>query len=535
MLCSPCTQCHPQAWRGLRRRPFYSGLSQASSSVSRMEGFWKRMACRFLGCIGHRRSSLLVVVLSVILIFYLHAAAWSAISSSPSLNSYVNKLLSDPCFQKGQYGARAVNLASRQTLFDVNGDALLIPASTTKLITSAAALLRLSPHYRFRTMLLSNAPLQNGVLEGDLYLKGYGDPALVIEKAWLLARGLRQHGVHRIQGDLIGDDSFFDMESRGRGWADDRSQRAFNAKIGALSVNFNSATIVATPGLQPGDPVQVVVEPVSDYLTIQNTTRTSRPGQGQGLSVTRLPQGAGDMLVIEGSLAVGSPVHTVHRNLSNPTLHATMVIREQLQREAVHIAGRPRTGLAPSAARALYVHHSRALYRIIDDLNKFSNNFIAEQVLKTLGAEVYGPPGSWGKGLTVVADVLESFGIASGTYTLVDGSGLSRLNRLSAAQLVTVLTRMAQDFRIQPEYMASLRTPDADGRNSRRFHGADFAQRARVKTGSLDDVSALAGYISGKHGELIAFAVLLNGPLCSMERAWEVQDAVAQALMRGEG
>jgi D-alanyl-D-alanine carboxypeptidase/D-alanyl-D-alanine-endopeptidase (penicillin-binding protein 4) len=93
---------------------------------------------------------------------------------------------------------------------------------------------------------------------------------------------------------------------------------------------------------------------------------------------------------------------------------------------------------------------------------------------------------------------------------------------------------MAQDFRLQPEYMASLRTPDADGGQSRRFRAAGFAQRARVKTGSLDDVSALAGYVDGRHGELIAFAVMLNGPLCSMERAWEVQDAVVEALMRGE-
>jgi D-alanyl-D-alanine carboxypeptidase/D-alanyl-D-alanine-endopeptidase (penicillin-binding protein 4) len=238
-------------------------------------------------------------------------------------------------------------------------------------------------------------------------------------------------------------------------------------------------------------------------------------------------------LVIEGSLAPGSPSQTVHRNLSKPTLHATTVLWELLQHEAVHIAGKARTGLTPFAARELYVHRSRALYRIIDDLHKFSNNFVAEQVLKTVGAEIYGPPGSWGKGLAVVAEVLESFGIPHGTYVLADGSGLSRRNRLSAAQLVTVLTRMASDFRVQPEYMASLRTPDSDGRQGQRFHHSDFAGRVRVKTGSLDDVSALAGYVDGLQGELIAFAVILNGPLCSMERAWQVQDAVVEALMRG--
>jgi D-alanyl-D-alanine carboxypeptidase/D-alanyl-D-alanine-endopeptidase (penicillin-binding protein 4) len=184
------------------------------------------MACRFLGCIGHCRPFLLVLVLTTILIFLVHPAAESALPSPSHLNAYVNKLLNDPCFQKGHHGARAVNLASRQSLLDIHGDALLIPASTTKLLTGAAALLRLSPHHRCRTMLITNAPIQNGVLEGDFYLKGYGDPALVIEEAWLLARALRQQGVHRIQSDLIGDDSFFGAASRERGWADEPSQRA---------------------------------------------------------------------------------------------------------------------------------------------------------------------------------------------------------------------------------------------------------------------------------------------------------------------
>jgi D-alanyl-D-alanine carboxypeptidase/D-alanyl-D-alanine-endopeptidase (penicillin-binding protein 4) len=208
-----------------------------------------------------------------------------------------------------------------------------------------------------------------------------------------------------------------------------------------------------------------------------------------------------------------------------------MVMWELLEREGVHIGGRPRLGLTPPTAREVYVHQSRPLYRIIDDLHKFSNNFIAEQVLKTLGAEVYGPPGTWSKGLAVVADVLEEFGIKRGSYSLADGSGLSRLNRLSPVLLVTVLRQMANDFRVQPEYMASLRTPDAKGSVGLRFRGADFGARARVKTGALDDVSALAGYVGRSDGELVAFAVLMNGPFCSMERAWQLQEAIVEQLI----
>jgi D-alanyl-D-alanine carboxypeptidase len=185
-----------------------------------MEGFWKRMTCCFPECIGHCRPSLPVLIFTVILFSSVHPAAGSVLSPLPDLNNLNNrdnKLLNDPGYQKGQHGARAVDLAARHSLLAINGDAPLIPALTTKIVTSATALLRSSPHYRVRTMLQTNAPIQHGVPEGDLYLKGYGDPALVIAEAWLLVRGLRQQGVHRIQGDLIGDDSFFDSESRGRG------------------------------------------------------------------------------------------------------------------------------------------------------------------------------------------------------------------------------------------------------------------------------------------------------------------------------
>jgi D-alanyl-D-alanine carboxypeptidase len=137
-----------------------------------MEGFWKRMTCRFLGGIGHFRPSLLTVVFTVILFYVVHPAAGSALSSLPDLNNDVNKLLNNPRFQKGQYGARAVDLAARQSLIDINGDTLLIPASTTKLVTNAAALLRLSPHCRFRTMLLTNPPTQNAFPKEAFTSKG---------------------------------------------------------------------------------------------------------------------------------------------------------------------------------------------------------------------------------------------------------------------------------------------------------------------------------------------------------------------------
>jgi serine-type D-Ala-D-Ala carboxypeptidase/endopeptidase (penicillin-binding protein 4) len=492
----------------------------------------ERMARMMLASHGRQRPCVIAIMVAALMIATALPPGWSSPSSGADLNGAVKKLLQDPCFHRGRIGMRGFGLTSGQALLDVHGEALLIPASTAKLVTSAAALFRLSPQYRFRSAFLTTAPVANGVIQGDVFLKGYGDPSLVLEEAWLMARGLRKQGVNAVRGDLVGDESFFDAEQRGPAWADAHSQRAFNARIGALSINFNSVSLVARPGVQPGEPVTVEVEPSSADVAWRNTATTANQGQGHSLSVTRVEGEAGDTLMIEGTLAVGGPPQTIYRNISQPGLHATMVMWELLEREGVHIAGRPRLGRTPPTAREVYVHQSRPLYRIIDDLNKFSNNFIAEQVLKTLGAEVYGPPGTWSKGLAVVREVLEEFGIAPGSYNLADGSGLSRLNRLSPALLVTVLTHMAKDFRVQPEYVASLRTPDAEGRVGLRFRGADFEQRARVKTGALDDVSALAGYVGRSDGEWVAFAVLMNGPFCSMERAWQLQDAIVEQLIR---
>lgn len=455
---------------------------------------------------------------------------WLALARAADLHE-IKDLLNEACFQKAQFGVHAVDIPSGAVWLDIRGDTLLIPASTAKLITSAAAALRLSLHYRFRTAFLTVAPVQDGVILGDLFLKGYGDPGLVLEEAWLLVRGLRKQGIHTVRGDLVGDDSFFDAESRGQAWGDVRSQRAFNARIGALSVHFNSVTIEARPGRQVGDAVAIEVEPTAPHIILRNTAKTTHQGQKPTLSVTRLEMDRQDILAVDGLLPLGGTSAIVHRNISDPTRHATLVIRELLAREGVRIEGDTRLGPTPPAARSLYVHQSKPLYRVLDDLNKFSNNFIAEQILKTLGAESYGPPGSWTKGLAVVANVLEEFGIEPGTYQLTDGSGLSRQNRFSPIQIVTVLARMAQDFRLQPEFMASLRTPDVEGWRGTRFQHSEFARRVRVKTGSLDDVSALAGYVGRDDGGLVAFAVLMNGPFCSLERAWQVQETIVERLL----
>lgn len=168
-----------------------------------------------LAVIGHGRPSLVVLAWAASLICSVATNSWPAVPSVLHPNSSIGRPVGDTCFHKGQKGIRVVDLTSHQTVLDINDETPPIPASTTKLITSAVAPLRLPPRDCFRTAFLSTGPVRDGVLHGDLYLKGYGDPALVLGEAWLLARGLRKQGVHSIRGDLVGDDSLFGGEARG--------------------------------------------------------------------------------------------------------------------------------------------------------------------------------------------------------------------------------------------------------------------------------------------------------------------------------
>jgi D-alanyl-D-alanine carboxypeptidase/D-alanyl-D-alanine-endopeptidase (penicillin-binding protein 4) len=386
-------------------------------------------------------------------------------------------------------------------------DALLNPASVVKLFTSAAALARLGTEYRFSTELLAEGAGRGGEVKA-LHVRGRGDPSLVTERLWVMAGDLAHLGVREV-GELVLDDGWFDGERTGPGYDQEDGDRSYLAPVGALSLNFNSLSIHVAPGERRGQRARVELEPASDLLEVENRAMTvARGGHGR-VKVSSSLRGGKQRIVVEGRIALGSRAQVIRRRVDEPALYFGHTLKALLKLRGVRV-GRVRTGKVPEGARLLYVSQSDALADIVRRLNKTSNNFIAEQLLKTLGAEVKGAPGSWPKGVAAVEEFLAEVGIPRGSYVMRNGSGLNDTNRFSARQIVTLLRAMWTRSSILPEYLVSLPVAGRDGTIRWRMEGTEAAGRLRAKTGTLEGVTSLSGFVQTAGGRTLAFAVLVN-------------------------
>ncbi|MFQ5895008.1 MAG: D-alanyl-D-alanine carboxypeptidase/D-alanyl-D-alanine-endopeptidase, partial [Nitrospinota bacterium] len=470
---------------------------------------------------GERRAGGSLALLSALLALVLLPLAASAAPDRPlptlkAFRAGVRGVLRENCGRRAEVGFQVRSLATGEVLYDHRGGRPLIPASNVKLVTTAAALVRLGPDYAFPTEVRAREAPKGGVLRGDLYLKGFGDPALVHERLWLLAREVAHRGVREVQGDLVADDAFFDAARRNPAWPGRTRTMAssYEAPAGALSLDFNVVTLYVEPGSSPGQKARVVADPSSEHVRVQNRVTTGARGVRPSLVVGRRKKGGRDVIVVRGRVPAGGRRRRYYVSVSDPPLYAARAFAKFLEGAGVRLRGRIRRGETPPGTNLVARTRSKPLSAIVRDLNKLSNNFIAEQVLKTLGAEVYGPPGSWEKGLRVVRGFLKELGVPEGQFRLADGSGFSLKNRLAPAALVRVLVRMYADFRLGPEYVASLGVAGVDGTLRRRLRGTTAERRIRAKTGLLRRVRALSGYAVSRAGEPLAFSILVNDRGC---------------------
>ncbi len=424
-------------------------------------------------------------------------------------------------FDPQSTGVEVLSLPDGKHVFSHNARHPLRPASTMKILTSAAALTLLKPEFVYTTDVFASGPLDaTGTLAGHLYIRGSGAPDLVAEAWWLIARELARRGLRRVTGDLIADDSYFDAEPRPPGWPPPSTGSWYNAPVSALSCNFNVVTVRATPGGHSGARPALGIEPTASFFRITNRARTA--ARRTSLTVDRLYDDGCNTLIVDGNIRLGSEPLMFHRAVEDPTLFALYTFRDIALREGIVIEGTLRKGLVPAAARRLHSHRSRPLAVVIRDMNKNSNNFMAEALLKTIGARSEGEPGTTEKGIETMRSYLAELGVATTRARLVDGSGLSDLNRLQARILTETLVRVQRDFTIGPELVGSLSVGGIDGTLDERFSNGVDRRRIRAKTGRLAGVATLAGYAVNRDGHMFAFAVLANdirGSNISAQRA----------------
>jgi D-alanyl-D-alanine carboxypeptidase/D-alanyl-D-alanine-endopeptidase (penicillin-binding protein 4) len=429
-------------------------------------------------------------------------------SSGRELDAALRAIVEAGPLAGARTGILVADVESGEVVYARDADVLLNPASNVKLVTTAAALARLGPDYRFATELwLDPAPRGGGTR--TLYVKGRGDPSLVTERLWALAGDLVHLGIRRV-GDVVVDDSFFDAERSGPGFDQESGDKSYLAPAGAASLNWNTIAIHVAPGERRGQRPRVEVEPASGFVEIDNRATTVTARGRRRLVVSSVAAGGKQRIVVEGRVAVGGRPQVVWRKIDDPALYLGHTLKRLLELRGATVAGKVRRGEVAQNARLVHVAESESLAEIVRRLNKTSNNFVAEQLLKTLGAEAKGAPGTWAKGVAAVEEFLAEVGVPRGAYVMKNGSGLNDTNRFSARQLVTLLRAMWARFPLHAEYVASLPVAGRDGTMRWRMEGGDAVGRLRAKTGTLENVTSLSGYVETAAGRTLAFAVLVN-------------------------
>jgi serine-type D-Ala-D-Ala carboxypeptidase/endopeptidase (penicillin-binding protein 4) len=455
-------------------------------------------------------------------------AGRAAVSEPAALNTLragLDRLVQSPATRGERWSILVVSLDRGDTLFAHTPGEALAPASNMKLFTSAAALEYLGPDFRYVTYLFTDGPIRDGVVEGNLYLYGTGDPTLGSRFAQsaapalvALADSLRARGVREIRGDLIGDGSYFAGPGTGEGWHPDNLNAWYAPQAGALSVHENLVRVEVRPGA-PGGPPELSYVPGGEGVAVLNQAVT---GSGGRVDVRRMEYGG--PIVVRGRIASGNPSFAV--SVGDPAMYAAALFRDVLLRREIAVHGTvhaitdaarspvtSRTVFAPAydaeapRLQVLGVHTSAPLPEILTVINHQSQNFYSEQVLRTLGRAV-GGDGSAVAGGWAVKQLLARAGVDTAGVHVADGCGLSPLNLASARSFVALL-----------DYMA--RSPHADlfreslpvageVRRFRRMGGTPAAGNLQAKTGTIERVSALSGYVRAANGERLAFSIISN-------------------------
>jgi len=401
------------------------------------------------------------------------------------------------------------------------------PASTIKLLTTLVALDVLGPAYRWKTDVFTRGELTGDTLDGDLVLKGYGDPFLVTERVWQLLRNIRRAGIREITGDLLIDDSYFDVGDYDPAAFDRQPLRAYNVAPNALLMNFKVVRYWFEPD-PVTDAVSVVVDPPLDNLEVENRLglRQGRcRGYQRGITITS--NGPVDKVTFSGQFPDGCKRYAMDRAALSHNEFVYGLFKTLWRESGGAFDGGWRNVVIEPDAEPLLSFESLPLADVIARVNKHSNNVMARQLLYTLAAAVNGNSGTEAGGRKVIADWLTENKLESCALAIENGAGLSRHARISAADFGSLL-RFAWRQPYMPEYVASMALTGLDGTLSRRFGATPLVGQAHLKTGSMDHVTAIAGYVQARSGRRFAVVALQNHTDVHRGPGEEVQ----QALLR---
>jgi D-alanyl-D-alanine carboxypeptidase/D-alanyl-D-alanine-endopeptidase (penicillin-binding protein 4) len=404
-----------------------------------------------------------------------------------------------------QVSAEIVNLTNSRELLKVNADTPLNPASSIKLFTGYVALSRLGINHSFKTRVFSGQ-------DDSLCVKGGGDPSFVMEDLYLLVQGLKRKGLASYSGRITLDSSVFDDEHYPEDRSDQDSERAYNAPIAGLNFNYNTISVFVNPTAK-GKPARIGLDFPFEFVKVQGKVMT-----GGSTDVSWDKTGKGDFEVVHlgGKISEDGPEWRKPFRIRKPAQAFGLALALMLEKEGIRAKGvvAVKEGTCVASEEPFYEYESKPLSFIVQLMNKYSNNFIADSLVKVLDHEVNRRSGTAGGGLKFMRTELEKIGIPveSKGRALVSGSGLTLGNRMAASDFTRLLRHIHKEKALLPEMFASLPVAATDGTLKRKYKETAVAQLLRGKTGSLTGVQSLVGVYPNGEGEWLSVSITVNGP-----------------------
>lgn len=438
-------------------------------------------------------------------------------------SSDLENVIANCGLQKVNIGIEVLSVDSEKILYSKNSSALFEPASNVKILTSITALKILGAEYTFKTEVFYN--------DTNIYIKGYGNPELKTSDIEEIADSAVDKGINKVN-NIIYDNSYFDEEEFGKGWVYEPNSATSNPKISALSLNENRIIISVKAGKHSN---KILIHPKTRYFDLIDSTTPNETGlkvtinSAEDLAATsKNPQAVKNYIIIIGS---SSESGNFARNVPNPALYTATIFKECLEQKGIKITGKIIEGKTDTLCKNICTHLSNPLLHLIYYMNKNSNNFYAEQILKTVGAQEVGIPGSFEKGAQQVYKLLKDIGLTKDDARIFDGSGLSRYNLISPHGLVKVLESAISEWGIKAEFMSSLPLAGTDGTLKNRLRTNGCKKNVRAKTGTMISISSLAGYAYTGKNNLIIFSIMMDNYVLSTAKIKQAEDKIVELII----
>ena len=446
----------------------------------------------------------------------------------PELEAAVRAITRDDTFKGAQIGVAIVDVDTGKYLAATNEHLALNPASNAKIYTAAAALAMVRGDHRYETTL--SGTLKGSAVSGGLVLRGHGDPSLTTADLGAMVAELKTYGVHKVDGDVVVDQQFYDEQTTPPAFEQQPNEWSyFRAPVSAVALNENCIVLTVRPASGAGGTAQASFDPPG-FVDVEGSIRTGDKG-ADNVTIALSGKGQRMQAKIGGAVGEGSRVVRYTKRVEDPTLLAGYALKALLEKAEIKVGGDVKPG--KDAGHVIVRHQSAPLSALLYAVGKNSDNFYAEMIFKTIGGEAKARPAKSADAAQVVTEWLDKIGANDKGVVIKNGSGLFDANRVTAHSAAMLLRYAWRDAAIQPEFLAQLAVGGVDGTLHKRFRMDTTRRRVRAKTGTLDDVIALSGYVLGPPGKgPIAFSIFFNKVAGHQDGARHAADKLVELIAR---